>query len=59
MKMKIGLHTSFEPTGLSLLPAQMPGQADQFILDSEKSNIDNFDKQVLNFKNSLEQSFLL
>ena len=50
-------YESFEPTGLSLLPAQMPGQADQFILDSEKSNIDNFDKQVLNFKNSLNNHF--
>ena len=50
-------YESFEPTGLSLLPAQMPGQADQFILDSEKSNIDNFDKQVLNFKTSLDNHF--
>jgi len=50
-------YESFEPTGLSLLPAQMPSQADQFILNSEKSNIGNFDKQVLNFKTSLDNHF--
>ena len=50
-------YESFEPTGLSLLPAQMPSQADQFILNSEKSNIRNFDNQVLNFKASLSNHF--
>ena len=35
----------------------MPSQADQFILSSEKSNIGNFDKQVLNFKTSLDNHF--
>ena len=50
-------YESFEPTGLSVLPAQMPSQADQFILNSEKSNIGNFNKQVLNFKTSLDNHF--
>lgn len=50
-------YESFEPKGLSILPAQMPSKADQFILNSERLNIRNFDEQVLNFKTSLSKHF--